>query len=105
VRALALLLWLEPGHGMQDIEEVSVICQELIASGVSDEELQPAFEELSGAVVYVTASRSELSQMIIECMSNANRWLRQLHILSLTLSMSLITRSYATKSRDDYDAA
>ncbi|KAH9959332.1 CHAT domain-containing protein [Russula dissimulans] len=105
VRALALLLRLEPGHGMRDVEEMSVLCHELIASDVSDEELQSAFEELSGAVVYITASWNEPSQTTIDCMCEANRRLPHLQILSLALSMALFVRSYVTKSRDDYDAA
>ena len=105
VRALALQVHLEPGHGMQVVEEMSVLCRELLVSDFSEEYLKVILTDLAEAIAHVMTLRDQLSQKVIDCLREANTRLPDLHEISCVLFASLDWRFDATTSNDDYEDA
>ena len=105
VRALALQVHLEPGNGMQVVEEMSILCRELLLSDFSEEFLKVILTDLAKAIAHVMTSRDQLPQQVIDCLREANTRLPDLHEISCVLFASLSWRFRATTSNDDYEDA
>jgi len=105
VRALALQVHMEPCHGMQVVEEMSVLCRELLVSDFSEEYLKAILKDLAEAIAHVMTSRDQLSQQVIDCLQEANMRLPDLHEISCVLFASLGRRFHVTESNDDYEDA
>ena len=106
MRALGLQAHLEPGHAMQDVEEMSVLCHKLLTSDVSESYLKDAIGDLAQAVLKIALSRNQLfSQQVIECLRDANTRLPDLYDAALALALSLVIRFIVTRSMDDYEDA
>jgi CHAT domain-containing protein len=94
----------ELGNAMQGVEEMSTLCHELLASGLSETELIIPVESFARAVVVHTmGSGLQLSQQVIECLRDANTRLPDSHDILFALSRSLVPRFYTTKSNHNYD--
>jgi len=104
ILALAHQVLLEPARAVQAIEEMSILCCELLASDVSmDPPLEDAIANLAGAVNHIIVqSQDQPSEQVIGCLREANRRLPGLHEASSALSWSLFMCFNVTKSNDDY---
>ena len=105
VRALALQVNLEPDQGMQAVEEMSVLCRELLVSDFSEEYLKVTLTDFAEAIAHVMTLRGQLSQQVINCLREANTRLPNLHEISCILFASLGERFHITESNDDYEDA
>jgi len=110
VQALALQVELESGDVMHDIEEMTTLCRELLASDVSSSHLSSAIVPFSEAFltrVYLTV-QPEVGPLgqVIDCLREALKLCPpDLHQVSLALASALATRFNITHSDDDYDEA
>ncbi|KAI9510785.1 CHAT domain-containing protein [Russula earlei] len=106
VDELSLQVMFSPGDVSRDIEEMAILCQELIKSDISKASLTVAITALVNAS-YIHLStpvrRSELSNKVIECLQDANRCLPDLQPVSVMLAQSLYNRFEITLSNDDYE--
>ena len=106
VRALGLQAHLEPGHAMQDVEEMSILCHKLLTPDVPESHIKDAVADLAQAVIKIALSRNEHpSQQVIECLRDANTRLPDLYDVGLALALSLVIRFIVTRSMDDYEDA
>jgi hypothetical protein len=106
VQALAFQLHSKLGNGTQGIEEVSALCHELLASGLSETKLIVPMESFAG-VVAVDAMRSwrQPSQQVMDCLREAHTRLPNSHDILYALSTSHHPRFLVTKSIHDYKRA
>src|SRR5216683_1481601 len=73
VRALALQVELEPCNTMQSMEEMAVLCNEVLSSDVADPDPNFAVEDFAQAASdYLLKSLRELPQQVIKCLHEAN---------------------------------
>ena len=92
------------GHAIQDVEEMSALCRDLLASDVS--ELNDAIVDFAGATTTAIFSFDlKPSRRVIECLREADMHLPDQHSISFALSLSLFTRFIVTWSNDDYEDA
>ena len=103
VNALALQLELEPGPSVKNVEEMSVLCRELLVSNVENLYLDDMFSRLAHAVCHVVSAWNQPSEQVIECLREANARLPDLHQVSIALSWSLLHRFGVTKPNNDFD--
>jgi CHAT domain-containing protein/tetratricopeptide (TPR) repeat protein len=104
VGALTLQIQRDPGHAMQNIEEISVLTRELLASDVPELPLNVAISSYARAVI-LHGTLNQPSEQVIECLREAHTRLPDLHEVSQALSFSLSCRFEVTKSSDDYEEA
>ena len=106
VCALAPQMGLEHGDAMRGIEEMSVLCRELLYSDASENVPHAALESFAEAVIaHLKDTLVQPSQQVIECLCEANTRLPDSHSISMALSFSFILRFDMTKSNDDYECA
>lgn len=108
VNALALQAQLEPANAMQDVEEMSILCRELLSSDLSkqDRDIGDTVENFARAVlISIIYKWNQPSQQIIDCLQEANVHLPDLQIISFALFRYFDLRFYITKSDDDYENA
>ena len=106
VRALGLQAHLEPGHAMQDVEEMSLLCNKLLIPDVPESYVKDAVADLAQAVIKIALSRNQHpSPQVIECLRDANTRLTDLYDVGLALALSLVIRFIVTRSMDDYEDA
>ena len=106
-RVLDLLAELRPGNAKQDVEEMAILCRELLSSGLSEKGLvNEAITRFAGAVsTALLDSWDQPSQQVIECLCEANMCLPHLHAASFALCQVFAIRFYTTKLNDDYEKA
>jgi hypothetical protein len=106
VQALTSQLHSKFGNATQGIEEVSALCHELLASGLSETKLIVPMESFAG-VVAVDAMRSwrQPSQQVMDCLREAHTRLPNSHDILYALSTSHHPRFLVTKSIHDYKRA
>jgi len=103
VCALALQVELEHGNAMHAIEEMTVLCRELLSSDASERELNAAVENFARTLIGHAKDTYDLPwQQVIECLCEANIRLPDSHSVSMALSMTFGLRFDITKSNDDY---
>jgi hypothetical protein len=109
VHILSLQIKLEPGNAMKGIEEMSVLCQELLALDLSETDRNRPFlaslDEFAANVVTHFRAMDQPSQQVVECLRQANARLPDSRLISLAIFMSLYSRFFATMSNDDYEDA
>jgi CHAT domain-containing protein len=125
VDALALRAKLEPDNALEGIQEMSILCRELlqVSSGLPKPDINDAIEGFSRALMtgFMTLfdqwSSTQLSwdpnlpipsqpsQQVVECLREANMRLPDLHIVSIALFLTFSVRFVITKSNDDYEDA
>jgi len=106
VCALALQVDLERGNAMHGIEEMSVLCRELLSSDALEQDLNPAVESFAGTLLaHMKDTFDHPSQQVIKCLCEANTRLPDSHPVSLALSLASSLRFRGTKSDDDYECA
>jgi tetratricopeptide (TPR) repeat protein len=106
--ALALQLKIEPPNEahVQVVEEMSILCSELLASDLADKDLiEPVTNFARGVYIYNGTSKSGISPQVIECLREASNRLPGLHDVSRTFAYSLFIRFNASKSHNDYEDA
>ncbi len=101
VVALAIQVELEIGNAPQDIEEMAVLCRELLNSEVYPME---AIMPFSGAVIteFDKENTSEPSQDVIDVLRDATIRQPDQHLVFFALARCLCTRFQMTLSMDDY---
>ncbi|KAI0289450.1 hypothetical protein BC826DRAFT_1031894 [Russula brevipes] len=105
VHALGFRLWLEPGYALRDVEEMSVLCHDLLASDVWGPTLNRAIENLTRAVIHVIDISNQPSLQVIECLREAHAHRPDFHAVSYALSWSLFSRFCVTRTNEDYEDA
>ena len=106
VRALGLRARLEPGHAMQDVEEMSVLCYNLFTSDISEPHLQHVVADLARTVSDIARSRNQHpSPQVIEFLRDTNTRCPDLYDVAVALAFSLVIRFSVTRSMDDYEDA
>jgi CHAT domain-containing protein len=108
VNALAIRAELKLEDVRQDIEEMAVLCHELLKSDISTTSLSCSIMGLVRAVFVNTQSRmlseqQEPSDKVIECLREANVRLPDSHEVSIMLAWSLFDRYCIACSNDDYE--
>ncbi len=106
VHLLASKVELELGDVMRDIEEMAVLCHELLNSDTSIESLTIPVTDLTrtvGAKFGRWDVRQAPSEQVIECLREAATRLPDLDEVSITLARSLFNRFQMTYSSDDYE--
>ncbi len=104
VRALALQVELEPCNTMQSMEEMAVLCNEVLSSDVADPDPNFAVEDFAQAASdYLLKSLRELPQQVIKCLHEANTRLPDSHPVSFALAYHYFYRFDLTKSNEDYE--
>jgi hypothetical protein len=104
IRALAIQVKWEDRDGTQDIEEMLVLCRELLTSDCFP---VAAFTSLNNAVnSEFNRGRVQLLAQVIECLRDGVKmcppgW----HLVSFALAKTLYTRFIHAHSHDDYDEA
>ena len=106
VHALSVRVELELGDVMLDIEEMAVLCLELLNSATSP--TSPigsimALVRVLNAQFGRWIERKEPSEKVIECLREANLRLPDLHEVSVALAWSLFNRFHLTYSSPDYE--
>lgn len=104
--ALALQLTIESPNEthMQVVEEMSILCGDLLASDLADKDLiEPVTSFAKGVYIYLGTMGNELSPQVIECLREASNRLPGLHDVSRTFILSLFIRFDASKSNVDYE--
>ena len=105
IRALGIQVELELGDGTQDIEEMTVLCRELITS---NDFPTAAFMSLGEAVLSEFARGRPIKSLdaVIECLRDAVRVCPPgSHFIMYALATALGTRFNETHSHDDYEGA
>jgi hypothetical protein len=106
IHALAFQQLSELGNATQGIEEMSALCHELLASGLSETNLIIPMSRLARVIaVHAAKSWRQPSQQVIECLCEANTRLPDSHDILYALSMSHVPRFRVTKSNNDYEVA
>ncbi|KAI9508831.1 CHAT domain-containing protein [Russula earlei] len=107
VHALAIQVELDLGQ-TQDIEEMAVLCLELLDSDISitpsTDSIMALFRAIKAQFVRWDGLR-EPPKKAIECLREANRRLPDSHQLSIALACVLFNRFNITYSNDDYEEA
>jgi CHAT domain-containing protein len=104
--ALEIQVEMRLGDVRQDIEEMAVLCHELLKSDIPTTSLTGF---IMGLVRAVSAQfgqfneRQEPSDKVIECLREANRRLPDSYNVSNSLGISLYYRFSTTYSNDDYE--
>jgi len=106
-RVLQLLADLRPGNARQDVEEMAVLCRELLSSSLSEPDpVNEAVARFAGAVsTTLVDSWDQPSQQVIECLCEANLHLPHLHAASFALCQVFAVRFHTTKLNGDYEKA
>ena len=108
VRALRTQVEIGLGNGRQDIEEMAVLCHELLKTDMSMTSITSLIMNL---VEVIKAQRGSLneppetSDKVIECLREASILLPDSHDVSLALAWSFFHRFRITHSDDDYEEA
>jgi hypothetical protein len=105
VRALAFRVELGPGNVTQGVEEMSILCRELLSSDLSGPELNVSVEDYARAVLPYLYNSWNPSQQVIECLREANARLPDSHVVSFALSKYLFHRFFETQSNEYYENA
>ncbi|KAI0255206.1 CHAT domain-containing protein [Lactifluus subvellereus] len=105
VEVLGIQVELESGNVMQDIEEMAILCHELLASNIPESSLMAPLMALVKAVRTKYSELGEPRAQVIECLQEANKRLPDFHRLSFALAISFTRRFYVTNSIDDYEKA
>ena len=106
VLTLAIQQQFEPISARQDLEEMSILCRELLASNPSEVHLRDAVTSLARSfVIYHVNLWNQPPHQVIECFREANRRLPDLQEVSLGLSAALSLRFLITSSIDDHNDA
>ncbi|KAF8257820.1 CHAT domain-containing protein [Lactarius quietus] len=107
IRALAIQVKLEAGHGRHNIEEMVVLCHDLLTSGLSAGFPVAAFTSLNEAVnsEFIRGRVPSIDQ-VIECLRDATKIFPPgLHLIMFALSNTLYIRFTETYSNNDYEEA
>ena len=106
VLTLALQQQFEPISAKQDLEEMSILCRELLSSNPSEVDLRDAVTSLARSfVIYHLKSWYQPPHQVVECFREANMRLPDLQEVSLALSAAHSFRFLMTSSIDDYNDA
>ena len=111
VRALRARVKIELGNARQlrqDIEEMAVLCHELLKTDMSMTSVTSLIMHLAEVIQARPGSLNELpepSDKVIECLREASILLPDSHDVSLALAWSLFHRFQITPSDDDYEEA
>ena len=107
VGALALQAELENGDVVDSIEEMLVLCRELLSSNALKKDLSAAVETFAETIIgHIEDTFDPPSQQVIECLREANtRLLSDSYSVSLALSTAFSARFAETSSNDDYECA
>ncbi|KAH9955994.1 hypothetical protein BC827DRAFT_1386171 [Russula dissimulans] len=105
VRALSLQAQWNPECGVQDLEKISALCSELLASNVKESLLDAAIRNLAHTIINFmnTTPWIVLSPQIIGCLHEANRRLPNSRIVSRALFVSLFARLISSEPHGDYE--
>jgi hypothetical protein len=107
--ALLLQSHSEPGHALQYVEEILVLCHELLALDVSESILNAIFSRLGefGEAIINTDHFSSYQRLrqLIECLREAHARLPHLPDISFAFFSTLLLRFDRTGSNDDYEDA
>jgi hypothetical protein len=105
---LAARVKADPRNASKDIDQIVVLCRELVTSDTPRDHLTNAFEALTRAVLddFSYGKRSECSDQAIGCLRGAlNASPPGFHQLSLNLCNLLVVRFLAFQKDDDYQEA
>jgi hypothetical protein len=104
MKVLEIQVELVSGNAMQDIEEMAILCHELLTSNINipESSLKAPVMALAFAVLSKYPKSAEQAQ-VIECLREANMRLPHLHYLSFTLATFLSHRFDVANSIDDYE--
>ena len=107
VVALSLQVELEIGDAMQDIEEMTVLCRELLNPDISEDYPMEAILPFSGSVIteFDKKNAREPSQEVIEVLRRATIAQPDLNFVSFALARCLGTRFQLTFAIDDFEEA
>ncbi|KAI0298414.1 hypothetical protein B0F90DRAFT_718137 [Multifurca ochricompacta] len=108
VRALAIQVEFRVGDGIRDIQEMVVLCRELLTSDSSAGYPTNAIIFLAGAVLDTFCSGDQVQPLdeVIECLQEAlKKCPPGLHQVSLALGGALTIRFVLFHSNDDYEEA
>ena len=106
VDALAIQVEMKLGDVKQDIEEMAVLCHELLKSDISTTSVTGFIMDLVQAVKAQfgnLSKRQEPSDKVIECLREANVRLPDSHEVSVALAWFLFDRFHMAYSNDDYE--
>src|SRR6267142_1358164 len=104
VDALSMRAELELGDVMQDIEEMAVLCLEILHSHVPSPlgSIMTLVQAIK-AQLRNWSERRESSAKVIDCLREANIRFSDSDEISITLAWSLFNRFHITYSNDDYE--
>jgi CHAT domain-containing protein len=106
VYALALQVQLEPGNAIQGVEEMSILCRELLSSDLPKQDIGDTVESFARAVlISLIYQWNQPSQQMIDCLEEASMHLPDSQIISFALFRYFELRFFITKSDDDYENA
>ena len=108
VCALTHQVMLEPGNKTQTIEEISILCRDLLSSDFSTGNLNltVVIQNFARAVcIYLRNSWGQLPQQVVKCLCEANRRLPDTHDVSFALSCHFLFRFDVAQSNEDYERA
>ena len=107
--ALGLQATMKLGDVRQNIDEMAVLCHELLKSDISMTSATVHIEELAETVVKarigISNELQEPCDKVIECLREANIRLQDSYHVSIALAWSLFGRFRITHSNDDYEEA
>ena len=105
VVALSLQVELEIGDAIQDIEEMAVLCRDLLNPDISEDYPMQAIMPFSGAVIteFDKKNTEGPSQEVIEVLRKAMIAQPDLDLVSFALARCLCTRFQMTFLIDDYE--
>jgi hypothetical protein len=106
VDALGIQVDMKLGDVRQDIEEMAVLCHELLKSDISTTSVTHFIMGLVRAFqvqVEDSSEQQEPSDKVIECLREANVRLPDSHDISVALACSLCDRFGIAYSNDDYE--
>ena len=106
--ALAIQAVMRLGHVGQDIEEMAVLCHELLKSDVSTSSVTGYIMNLAIALKHQRGRSNELrepSNKVIECLREASILLPDSQDVSVAFAWSLFDRFRISHSNDDYEEA
>ncbi|KAF8264652.1 CHAT domain-containing protein [Lactarius quietus] len=105
VVALSLQVVLGIGDAIQDIEEMTVLCRELLNPDISEDYPMEAIMPFSGAVIteFDKKNASEPSQEVIEILREAAIAQPDVHFIPFAFARCLCTRFQMTFAMDDYE--
>ena len=107
VDSLVLQAELEKSDVVDSIEEMLVLCRELLSSNASKQDLNAAAETFAETIIHhIEDTLDSPSQQVIEFLREANtRLLSDSYSVSLALSTAFTARFAETNSNDDYECA